>query len=62
LRIRARAIRWAGELLKQFQNERARTDLADGAVIQTQMQAGHDAGMSERQISTASAVAKIPEK
>ena len=40
-------IRRAGDLLQQFQNERARTDLDDGTV--TQKQAGRDAGMSERQ-------------
>jgi hypothetical protein len=62
-RIRARAIRRTGELLEEFQaspkaGRPAKND--DGTVNISQKQAGLDAGMSERQIATASAAAKIP--
>ena len=60
-RIRARAIRRTGELLSEFQNARARTDLGDGTGIQTQDSVGKAAGISERQIKDASAIAKIPD-
>lgn len=58
-RIQARAVRRMGELLKTFNNERARTDLDDGAV--TQRSAAENAGISERQRVTAVRVANIPQ-
>lgn len=61
VRIRSRAMRRAGELLKQFQIERARTDLVDAGDLQTQAEAGAAAGFSERQIKTAVRIANIPE-
>jgi hypothetical protein len=60
-RIRARAMRRAGELLKQFQNERARTDLAEGAHLQTQAKAASEAGFSEWQAKNAVRIANIPQ-
>jgi hypothetical protein len=53
-----RAVRRLGELLKTFNNERARTDLHDGAV--TQKAAAESAGISERQRVTAVRVANVP--
>ncbi len=58
-RIQGRAVRRAGELLKTFQNPRARTDLSDGTV--TQRSAAEAAGMSKRQEVTAVRVANVPE-
>jgi hypothetical protein len=63
-RIRARAIRRTGELLSEFQTSDAggRPPKNDhGGVAVSQAEAGKQAGMSRRQIETASAVAKIPE-
>ena len=54
-------MRRAGELLKQFNNERARTDLADGNDLQTQAKAAAEAGFSERQAKNAVRIANIPE-
>jgi len=59
-RIRARAVRRSGELLKTFQNERARTDLGEGADTQTQRRAAESAGMSKWQEVTAVRVANVP--
>jgi hypothetical protein len=62
LRISARAIRRAGELLQTFENQGARTDqLPAGTVPKSQTQAGSDAGMSERQVKTAVRVANVPD-
>lgn len=61
-RIRDRAIRRAGELLKQVDGrggDRTKTD-ADGGFAPTQRQAAADAGMSERQQLTAVRVANVP--
>jgi hypothetical protein len=60
-RIQGRAVRRAGELLKQIKPQPGkRTDLQpnDGAV--TRLQAADDAGMSERQRVTAMRVAEVP--
>lgn len=57
-RIRARAVRRCGQLLEEFQNERARTDLDTDTV--TQRKAAFDAGLSKRQEATARAVANVP--
>ena len=65
LRIRARAIRRCGELLKLIEPKNgARTDVApaDGAAGRlTRTQAARSAGLSERQQTTAVRVANIPE-
>ncbi|UIY26036.1 hypothetical protein LZK76_11910 [Rhizobium leguminosarum] len=55
-RIRSRAIKRAGELLKEFDGKGKRTDLqpSDGAV------SAEAAGMSERQKVTAIRVANVP--
>ena len=53
-----RAVRRAGELLKQFNNERARTDLNEGAL--TQKKAAAAAGMSDHQRVQAVRVANVP--
>lgn len=57
-RIQARAVRRCGELLKTFNNERARTDLDKGAL--TQRHAAAEAGMSLHQQRTAVRVANVP--
>ena len=57
-RIQGRAVRRAGELLKQFNNERARTDLNEGAL--TQKKAAAAAGMSDHQRVQAVRVANVP--
>jgi hypothetical protein len=57
-RIQARAVRRMGELLKTFNNERARTDLDNGTV--TQKITAQKAGISERQRVTAVRVANVP--
>lgn len=57
-RIQARAVRRCGELLKTFNNERARTDLDKGAL--TQRQAADGAGLSLHQERTAVRVANVP--
>jgi hypothetical protein len=57
-RIQARAVRRCGELLKTFNNERARTDLGKGD--RTQTTAARDAGMSRHQQITAVRVANVP--
>ena len=60
-RIQARAVRRAGEMLKTFNSQGARNDtLPDGAVHKSQYEAGHSAGMGERQIKTAVRVASVP--
>ena len=57
-RIQGRAVRRYGDLLGEFQNERARTDLATGTV--TQRSAAQEAGISRRQEATSRQVAAIP--
>lgn len=62
-RIRARAMRRAGELLKQVDGrggDRTKNDAADSFAL-TQKQMARDAGMSERQQVTAVRIANIPE-
>ena len=62
-------LRRAGELLRQFQNPGARTDLEPihgtvGSVNgqpQSQKEAARQAGMSRRQEETAVRVSKVPE-
>lgn len=61
MRIRARAIRRAGELLKQFDGRGRPGENKDGAVPNfSQRQAAADAGFSERQQKTAVRVAGVP--
>ena len=60
-RIRARAIRRAGELLKQIEPQQGqRSDLGTPQSI-SRKQAATDAGMSERQQKTALRIANVPE-
>lgn len=63
-RIRARAIRRAGELLAQVEPQRgARTDIEHGGGAPTKLtrkQAATDAGMSRDQMHTALRVARVP--
>jgi hypothetical protein len=66
-RIQARAVRRAGELLRQFQNPGARTDKPTVGTLgrsngapQTQREAAEQAGMSEHQETQAVRVSKIP--
>jgi hypothetical protein len=62
-RIRARAIRRAGELLKQIEPKHgANQNINDGtdSNVLTRKQAARDAGMSERQQFTAQRIASIP--
>lgn len=66
-RIRARAMRRAGELLKQFDGRNGQnlpSTKMDASVLfsPTQARAGRDAGFSERQIKTAVRIANIPQK
>lgn len=59
-RIRARAIRRAGELLKQIEPQRgARTDLGPPVAL-SRKEAASQAGMSERQQKTALRIANVP--
>lgn len=62
--IRARALRRAGELLKEFQNPGKRTDLEPdhGGVVRSQREAADNAGMSRRQEETARSVSEVPEE
>lgn len=64
VRIKARAIKRCGELLKQFQAPGARTDQpsADGDTRLTQRQAAEQAGLSKRQEVDAIRVANVPEE
>lgn len=62
VRIRARAIRRAGELLQRIDGrggDRTKND-AGGGFAPTQRQAAADAGMSERQQLTAVRIANVP--
>jgi hypothetical protein len=63
IRIRARAVRRAGELLKQFdaRGDHRKTDGGDGSSI-SQRDAAQGAGMSERQQLQAVRVANVPEQ
>jgi len=64
-RIRARAIRRAGELIKQIEPGQGARDGkrdADSDTPLTRTQAARDAGMSERQQNTAGRIANIPEQ
>lgn len=63
-RIRDRAIRRAGELLKQIEpahgaNQNIKD--GDGPKVLTRKEAGDSAGMSERQVKTAIRVANVPD-
>ena len=61
MRIRARAIRRCGELLKEIEKASgARTDLKPSAVTDTRSQAAEEAGLSKRQAVTAIRVANVP--
>ncbi len=65
IKIKARAVRRAGELLKEFQTgpdggRPTKNGAAAGPV--SQRQAAADAGMSERQEKTAVRVANVPQK
>lgn len=61
-RIRARATRRAGELLKQIEPASgARSDLGTAAAQGSRKQAAADAGMSQRQAKTAQRLANVPE-
>jgi hypothetical protein len=65
VRIRDRAIRRMGEVLKQFDGrggDRTKTDADDSFAQQTQREAARDAGISERQQITAVRVANVPEQ
>lgn len=61
-RIRARAIRRAGELLRQIEpRPGARTDIEPDAAADTRSDAAREAGMSKRQQNTATRIANVPE-
>ena len=63
-RIQGRAVRRVGELLREFQASPAGgrpSKNEDGTDHVSQAKAGKTAGLSERQIKTASAVARVPE-
>lgn len=60
MRIRGRAIRRCGELLKTFQNQGKRTDLLHSGVVSSQREAAAQAGMSTHQEADAVRVANIP--
>ncbi|MBY8974639.1 hypothetical protein KHP62_02400 [Rhodobacteraceae bacterium NNCM2] len=63
-RIRARAIRRAGELLKQVEPARGANqniNVANGNNVLTRKQAAADAGMSHDQANTALRIANVPE-
>ncbi len=63
--IRARAMRRAGELLKQIEPQQGgerRSDQRDGAdLLVSRKSAAAEAGFSERQAKTAQRIATIPE-
>jgi hypothetical protein len=60
-RIRDRAIRRAGELLKQIEPQQGRrTDIQPSGTTPTRSQAATDAGMSRDQMHTALRVANVP--
>jgi hypothetical protein len=62
-RIRARAIRRAGELLKQIEpapNHHGNST-RDGSGPSSRKEAAESAGMSERQVKTAIRVANVPQ-
>lgn len=64
IRIQARAIRRAGELLGEFDGRGRPPENGDGTdpiLPPSQRQAGRSAGMSERQVKTAVRVANVPE-
>jgi hypothetical protein len=61
LRIKARAIRRAGELLKTFQNQAGKRSVVTDTTV-SQRGAAAGAGMSKRQEVTAARVANIPTK
>lgn len=63
MRIRARAIRRAGELLKTFNKPGTRTDIKPRVATgpRSQREAAKSAGMSKRQEKTAVRVANVPE-
>lgn len=62
MRIKGRAIRRYGELLKQIEPAQgARTDLGSAATLSSRKQAASDAGLSERQMKNGIRAANIPE-
>lgn len=63
-RIKSRAIRRCGELLKQFDGRGGDRSKTDGTVhsAPSRQEAGSEAGMSERQVKTAVRVASVPEE
>lgn len=62
-RIRARATRRAGELLRQVGSHGGkRNEQVDGAVHLTRSRAALDAGLSERQAKTAQRLANVPDE
>lgn len=63
VRVRDRAIRRAGELLKQVEPAKNQHDAGarDGGGPSSRKDAGKNAGMSERQVKTALRVANVPE-
>lgn len=60
-RIQARAIRRAGELLKEYDGRGRPAENNNGGDVISQMQAAQNAGMSQRQKETAVRVANVPE-
>ena len=64
VRIRGRAVRRAGELLKEVEPQQgARTELSGSAPTKlTRKQAASDAGISRDQMHTALRVANVPAK
>ena len=60
-RIQARAVRRCGELLKQYDARGGDRSKNDATVSFGRHAAGREAGMSERQITTAVRVANVPE-
>lgn len=63
-RIRARAVRRCGELLKEIEKQQGkRTDkLGDGGGPKSRKDAATDAGLSERQAKQSIRVANVPEE
>jgi hypothetical protein len=62
IRIQERALRRAGQLLKQIEPATGAHLKSDGAVTLSRKQAATDAGLSERQRITAIRIANVPER
>ena len=63
VRIRGRAVRRCGELLKQFDGKGNNQHTVDSvAAVTTQSQVAQEAGLSKRQVVTAVRVANVPEE